>query len=318
MMSLSNSEKKKEMLKMAQNSLNSTLLIQKNLNVQLLTFMKSYMGNIQVNIDFDSDSKAFYYINTSTSMLSKSNENIKQIQDLLNTVDKLLDTMNTQLYNSPFWNEVNEFNSTFSKSMNAVYESTSTIETFLHEASTVDMQELFKNLSKAPTIETDDGGVISEEDLKYSYVENTLIISEIQKKVFLPYTIAKIQEILQNDTEHKNYTSINDVINKVYTKPIKAYRFTPISRFREAYKLMIQKEHSSKFQALRLAGELFVNFNLHPAVITACESVDQLDIYLACLEDNALEDFKYFDIKYEIPPSIVSAEDHTVQLQENA
>jgi hypothetical protein len=44
---------------------------------------------------------------------------------------------------------------------------------------------------------------------------------------------------------------------------------------------------------------------LHPAIITACKSIDELDIYLSCLEDNQLDDFKIFDIKYEILPKVV-------------
>ena len=68
---------------------------------------------------------------------------------------------------------------------------------------------------------------------------------------------------------------------------------------------MIEKEHSSKLKAISLASELFGNYNLHPAIITACNSLDELDIYLACLEDNVLGDFKFFDIKYEIPPVVV-------------
>ena len=48
--------------------------------------------------------------------------------------------------------------------------------------------------------------------------------------------------------------------------------------------------------------ELFINYNLHPAIITACNSLNELDIYLACLEDDTLEDFKFFSIKYEIAP----------------
>ena len=89
---------------------------------------------------------------------------------------------------------------------------------------------------------------------------------------------------------------------------MKDYKFSAIARFREAYRLMILKEHSSKFKALCLASELFVNYNLHPAIITACDSLDQLDIYLACLEDGTLNEFNSFDIKYEIPPTVLAEE----------
>ena len=49
--------------------------------------------------------------------------------------------------------------------------------------------------------------------------------------------------------------------------------------------------------------ELFGNYNLHPAVISACKNLDELDIYLACLEDNSLNDFTFFNVKFEVPPA---------------
>ena len=79
------------------------------------------------------------------------------------------------------------------------------------------------------------------------------------------------------------------------------YKFSAIARFREAYRLVRDRENGSKIKALELACELFLNYNLHPAIITACKTLDQLDVYLACLEDNTLDEFEFFDVKYEIP-----------------
>ena len=147
---------------------------------------------------------------------------------------------------------------------------------------------------------------ISSETLNSSYIENTLVISEMQGKVILPYTIQEINDILKEKS--KEYSSIDDVIEKLYTRPIKYYRLSAIARFKEAYKLVIEKEHKSKFKALSLASELFSTLNLHPAIITACKSLDELDIYLACLEDNSLNEFPFFEIKYEIAPKVQKQE----------
>ena len=141
---------------------------------------------------------------------------------------------------------------------------------------------------------------ISSDELDSSFIENMLVISSIQNKVILPFTIQKIQKILSEDS---TYSSINDVIEKLYTKPLDNYKFPAISRFREAYLLIRNKEKKSKTRAILFASELFANYNLHPAIITACENQEQLDIYLSCLEDNKLSDFSFFDIKFEIPPS---------------
>ena len=118
----------------------------------------------------------------------------------------------------------------------------------------------------------------------------------------MPYTINKVKELLLNN--NKEYSSLQDVIDKVYTKPIGYYKFPAIARFRETYKLIKEKEKASKTKALELAFEMLLNYNLHPAIITACENLNQLDVYLDCLEDNTLEEFEFFDIKYEIPLAI--------------
>lgn len=49
-----------------------------------------------------------------------------------------------------------------------------------------------------------------------------------------------------------------------------------------------------------------LNYSLNPAVIAACRNEDELDIYLDCLEENELEQFDIFDIKYVSAPMIVN------------
>lgn len=65
---------------------------------------------------------------------------------------------------------------------------------------------------------------------------------------------------------------------------------------------MKEREKDSFSATLDLALELTFKYNLNPAVITACKNLDELDIYLDCLEDMNLDDFKIFKIEYEIPP----------------
>ena len=47
---------------------------------------------------------------------------------------------------------------------------------------------------------------------------------------------------------------------------------------------------------------------LHPAIISACRSLDELDVYLDCLEKNEVDDFKIFKIEYELHPILVKNE----------
>ena len=128
---------------------------------------------------------------------------------------------------------------------------------------------------------------------------DTLLISETQSKVVLPYKINDIEKILE---KNKKYSTIQDVIDGEYTFPIDKYKNSSKSRFKEAYNLMRKKEKASVFDSLSLATEVIFNSSLNPAVITACNTLDQLDIYLDCLSSNELDKFNYFKVKYEIMP----------------
>ena len=141
-------------------------------------------------------------------------------------------------------------------------------------------------------------------EMSSSFVENTLIISEAKNKVFLPYTIEKIQSYIA-----KNKTmTIQDVIDTVYTVPLDNYKNSVISRFTEAFRLIRLKEHGSIKQALDLAFELAFNFKLHPAIITACSNINELDIYLACMEYEELDTFRFFNVVFEVAPTLSSEE----------
>lgn len=296
-----------KLLEIEKSSLNSMLIIQKNLNRQILTFLKNFFGNIKININFKSESTAFKYINESTEVLGKSNENIEKINSLLEQLDKISTNLQTD---KSITSKVNKYNTAFTKDVDLIYKNTNSIEEFIHKISLLDLSKVLKEINEE-TIEdntesSENSLEINSETLNSSYIENTLVISEMQGKVILPYTIKEINDILKE--KNKEYSSIDEVIEKLYTKPIKYYRFSAIARFKEAYKLVIEKEHKSKFKALSLASELFSTLNLHPAIITACKSLDELDIYLACLEDNSLNEFPFFEIKYEIAPKVQKQE----------
>lgn len=118
-------------------------------------------------------------------------------------------------------------------------------------------------------------------------------------KVFLPYKKEEVKQILeQND----NYDNEQKVIKDKFIVPIKKYKFPTSARFKEAYELIKNREKGSVFEAISLGMELSRLSELHPAVITACKNLDELDIYLSYLETNELEKFDIFDVVFEIPP----------------
>lgn len=293
MINFSDKENINKLIDLERLSLNSTLNIQKTLNKQILVFMKNLMSNIKISFDVDPDDKALFYLNEANKSLNKSNANIRTLRGLLDTLNKL------DITNSFIENAIKNYNNNFKNGFKAIFKNTEIIEKFIYEITITDFSKI-SNLLDNDTFENKHESSCNE--LSPTYVEDTLVISEIQKKVIFPYNMNTVQDILLK--HDKQYNSIQDIIDKIYTKPIEYYKFSSLARFKEAYKLVKYKEHGSTFKALGLAFELLGNYSLHPAIITSCNSLDELDIYLACLEENSLNDFHFFKIKYEIPPVI--------------
>lgn len=139
-----------------------------------------------------------------------------------------------------------------------------------------------------------------EHKTETDFEDDVLIISQTRNRVVLPYTAAELQKVLESgETDCKTAC---ELIEKKYTVPLSHYKHACISRFREAFALVRDREKGSVLDALDLAFEmLFVRF-LHPAIITACKRLDWLDVYLDCLDKNELDDFPFFRICYELNP----------------
>lgn len=171
------------------------------------------------------------------------------------------------------------------------------------------LQYIEKNILNKTLINNSGNDFVKKEDAELEGLKtdeniikdnDTLLISEIQNKVILPYKVSELKEILISN--ENNYSDIQEIIDRKYTVPLIHYKNASISRYRETFVLMREKEKASLFDSLDLALELMRNRYVHPAIITACKDLDQLDIYLDCLETNELDDFPFFKIKYELYP----------------
>lgn len=135
-----------------------------------------------------------------------------------------------------------------------------------------------------------------KDDINACLVDNNvLLISQVKNKVFLPYKIENVNKLLE---QNKN-KSVLEIIEENYVVPLSNFRWSIISRFRETFKL-VKKQGYSFFDAVDLASELMFKRYLHPAIIASCENLDQLDIYLDCLEENQLNDFPFFKVEHEL------------------
>lgn len=142
------------------------------------------------------------------------------------------------------------------------------------------------------------------DSFEFKIDNNVLLISEKEQKAFLPYKYFDLEEIYK--TSEGKFSSVSDIKKQLYELPLTRFTNSSFSRFREAFNLVRYKQKGSIIEALDLGVELMFNFSLNPIIISACRNIDELDIYLDCLEQNELDKFDCFDIKFEMAPDIVS------------
>ena len=164
----------------------------------------------------------------------------------------------------------------------------------------LEVNEVPSKVEKAPAPKPAPAPVQQDNSEEEITDNDTLIISDTNKTVILPYKVADLEQKLQ---KNKNYKTLKDVIDKEYTFPMDTFKNPVKSRFREAFQLIKKKEHGSLKEAISLGFELMFQSDLNPAVIAACKDLDELDIYLDCLDDNELDKFSCFKILYNVPPT---------------
>ena len=277
--------------------INDLITIQQNFSKLLLGYIEKIMGNTN-SIAFISSNKILVTLNHLKDALHCCNKNISILKYLL-----LL--LNNESFD---FDDLKEFNNVYLEQLSYVNKNTIFIENFL--LSMLTFTELnfefpidIDNLNNTNVDTSLTKSVEISDEIKNR--ENTLVISETKGKVFLPYYIKDLENLWKKDTTK----TINEIIEENYTIPLDQYKVPFISRFKEAFKLAHTKEKKSIKFAFDLGTELLFNYNLHPAIITACRNLDELDIYLDYLETNETEKFDCFNIIFEIPPILLKNKD---------
>ena len=129
---------------------------------------------------------------------------------------------------------------------------------------------------------------------------DTLLISEKEGKVFLPYTVKDLNAYLVEYPDE--YKSLSDVVNQEYIVSIDKYRHQSISRFKEMYCLMRDVEMKSVIESFKKAVEVMFDSRINPTIIAACRTEEQVNNYIYCLERNDLDSFKDFKIVFDMAP----------------
>ena len=93
------------------------------------------------------------------------------------------------------------------------------------------------------------------------------------------------------------------LIKKEFVLPLAYYISHPaFSRFREAYSLSRDREAKTFLESLRYGIDMMFYDKLNPAIIAACKTQEQLSNYIDCLENDKLNDFTDFEIRFEVNP----------------
>lgn len=126
----------------------------------------------------------------------------------------------------------------------------------------------------------------------------TLIISEKQNKVYLPYTIDELEEYARRYPA--DYPSLETVVKQEYMIPLNSFYKNPAhARFSETYYLVRKRERRNVVIALIYAMIFVTKTELNPAVIAACKTQKELSEYMKCLKENKLENFTHFKVVYD-------------------
>ena len=247
-----------------------------------LQCLKTLNTAIQCSDDIDNPIKI-------TKLLKELKNNLDNLRINISELEFLKGLLET--------NEFDDFNSKVESIQNRIYSVSLNIEKFMVHY-TKNLQYPVQVISN-PIIEVKNSNVPSQISNTELVDSNILLISEMQNKIILPYLISDLEKSFK---KNPSYSSLQDVIDTEYTFKLSRFKNATISRFKETYNLMRKKEKASVVDSLDLALELSFNSLLNPAIILACKNLDELDIYLDCLNSNELDKFSFFKVKYEIAP----------------
>lgn len=154
----------------------------------------------------------------------------------------------------------------------------------------------------------DDGELLTKEiDKKIEIISSaefdneTLIISERRKTIYLPY---KIPELLHYIESYPNvYSSLQDVVKQEFILPFSYFIKHPYkSRFSESYNIIRNREGKGFIESVSYSVGVAKRHDLNPAIVAACKTQTELDSYLHFLDTNNLKMFNFFNIIYEVNP----------------
>ncbi len=327
MINFSEENDKKDAVKklLDEEALNIQVIIEfeQTLKLQIINYSNAFINSAFVNNPNPNLDSVSEFFKENAKLLKKLSSSFKKCYELSDNLNELREFVSSQkkFQASSIKTKIDEYNRKFTSINKKITAETAEIQTLFNScqknsiytkllaekelkdevSSPVSQKRFDSQVTMDSSSQTNVNEPLNRSSLS-KIVENTLVISEKNKIVILPYTLKELgQKLRENPTK---YHKIEDVINVEYTIPLSYYKNSSLARFKEAFKLVKERNRGSFKHALDLAFELTFNYSLHPAIISACKTVDELDIYLSCLDYDELEDFKFFKIVYDVLPSV--------------
>ena len=297
--------------------INAKISYQENIRDKIVQFISSLAEVLKLN-DPEIDNYALYKkSNEVTEIFELINHNIQLLSDLgnqLNSIDSEIVTLllevekanNTEDYYDAnvqrIKSKIDDYTFFLRETNQKLSANNIKIDAFLADPDTKKYLDGFQIYINTTSSNPSTNSV--PKATKYQVNEkdnNTLIISEKDNKVFLPYRVEEVNAYLEQFPDQ--YSSFESVVAKEFILPLNYYMSHPVlSRFREAYSLCRDREAKPIFESLKYGMDMMFNRRLNPAIIAACKTQDRLSHYLNCLEKNDLKNFTDFEIKFEMNP----------------
>ena len=134
-----------------------------------------------------------------------------------------------------------------------------------------------------------------------NYDNKTLIISERLDKIYLPYKKSELLSYIESNPQ--KYESLEDVVKQEFTLPFQFFKNQSSKlRFSETFKLLKNRENLGFIKSISYSVKVSRKRNLNPVIIASCKSKFELESYIYYLDSNNLNNFRFFDIVYEVNP----------------
>ncbi len=283
---------------------------------QILTLYDNKKSNLlaitdnMLEMTYGIDENKLDYFHEMIDKIKQSFENINDIENLSSTLMRILNE-SIALYDKNLQNNreeikanLVEYNKKRDELSNKIldFEEQNTI--ILNSIICLSLDVQSKKIKKSNSFIKENTAITTNRiDIEIEPKDNNLlIVSEKDQKAYLPFFYSDVKDVYNNS--NNKYETMQDVVDSLYVVPLSKFKNSAISRFRESFFLVKNKAKGSITKALDLGLELMFRYDLNPVVIAACRNLDELDIYLDCLEENELYDFSCFEIKFEIMPQL--------------